>query len=593
VVLENNATIDSFLKGQVKQIVSSKNSNRKKEQSKKKIAAVELSKNQKAISVAEFFEKNRHLLGFDNNRKALLTTIKEAMDNSLDACEEAHILPEIYVEIIDMGNNRYKVIVEDNGPGIVKQNIPFVFGKLLYGSKFHRLKQSRGQQGIGISAAVLYSQLTTGRATKVISRIDKNKPAHAYEIRINTLNNEPEILKEEIVEWDKEYGTRIELDLIGSYYRGAQSVDEYIKQTSIVNPHATIIYVTPDGDQRIYARVTETSPKEPKEIKPHPYGLEIGTLIKMLKLTKEKTILSFLKKEFSRVSQKVATEILEKASIQPREKPTEIDRTKAERIIEAISKTKILPPPLDCLSEIGKELIRKGLMKEVNAEFYETVTRKPVVYKGYPFIIEAGIAYGGELPRDSPATVMRFANKIPLLYQAGSCAFTKTVIALDWKKYGLNQPKGALPLGPLVILIHIASVWVPYTNEAKEAIANYPEIIKEVKLALQEVGRKLGKYLSKKKNVESELKKRSFIEKYIPHISFAIKDILNLDESIESELELKLKEVLKKTRGKIEKVGFDKESNTEFEEEFKLKVNSHGIVDEIYLDEEEQNGSKE
>ncbi len=584
--LEDNAKIDSFLKEQVKQVVNSEKAS-KKEERPKKITAEQLSKNHKAISVAEFFEKNRHLLGFDNNRKALLTTVKEAVDNSLDACEEAHILPEVYVEIIDMGDNRYRVIVEDNGPGIVKQNLPFVFGKLLYGSKFHRLKQSRGQQGIGISAAVLYSQLTTGRPTKVISRIDKNKPAHMYEIRINTLNNEPEILKEEIVDWDKEHGTRIELDLIGSYYRGAQSVDEYIKQTSIVNPHATIIYVTPDGDQRIYTRVTESLPKEPKEIKPHPYGLEIGTLIKMLKLTKERTILSFLKKEFSRVSQKVAIEILEKASIQPGEKPSEIDRAKAEKIIEAIKSTKILPPPLDCLSEIGEELIKKGLMKEVNAEFYESVTRKPAVYKGYPFIIEAGIAYGGELPKDSPATVMRFANKIPLLYQAGSCAFTKTVIALDWKKYGLSQPKGALPLGPIVILVHIASVWVPYTNEAKEAVANYPEIIKEVKLALQEVGRKLGKYLSKKRNVESELKKRSYIEKYIPHISFAIKDILDLDESVETELGSRLKEVLERTRGKIEKIGFDKESNTEFDEEFKLKVSSHGIVDEIYLDEEE------
>lgn len=587
--------IDSFLKEEIKQVVKeSKRNNSKepKEEKNKQRSAEELAKQHKAISVAEFFEKNRHLLGFDNNRKALLTTVKEAVDNSLDACEEARILPEIYVELIDMGNNRFRVIVEDNGPGIVKQNIPFVFGKLLYGSKFHRLKQSRGQQGIGISAAVLYSQLTTGRATKVMSRTGKDKPAHLYELRINTLKNEPEILKEEIIEWEKEHGTRIELDLVGSYYRGAQSVDEYIKQTSIVNPHATFIYVTPDGEQRIYARVSETLPKEPKEIKPHPSGLEIGTLVKMLKLTKEKIVLSFLKKEFSRVSDKVAKEILEKASVAPNEKPSQITREQAERIIDAISKTKILPPPLDCLSEIGEELIKKGLMKEVNAEFYEAITRKPSVYKGYPFIIEAGIAYGGELPKDSPANVMRFANKIPLLYQAGSCAFTKTVIAMDWKKYGLNQPKGALPVGPLVILVHIASVWVPYTNEAKEAVANYPEIIKEVKLALQEVGRKLGKYLSKKRNVESEIKKRGYIEKYIPHISFAVKDILDLDESMKLELETKLKQILEHVRGKIEKVGFDKESNKEFDEEFKLKVHSHGIVDEIYLDEVDENESK-
>ncbi|MFP4657005.1 MAG: DNA topoisomerase VI subunit B [Candidatus Woesearchaeota archaeon] len=264
--------------------------------------AEQMAKGQRDISIAEFFEKNRHLLGFDNKRKALLTTIKEAVDNSLDACEEAGILPEILIEIVDMGDERYRVIVEDNGPGIVRSQIPKIFAKLLYGSKFHRLKQSRGQQGIGISASVMYGQLTTGRPAKITSKIASSDVAHYFELRINTQKNKPEILRDDEKEWNKTHGTRIELDLTASYLKGNQSVDEYIRETAIVNPHVTIIYTTPKAEQIIFQRATEKLPLEPKEIMPHPYGVELGTLIKMLNTTPSKSVQGLLTTEFSRVS---------------------------------------------------------------------------------------------------------------------------------------------------------------------------------------------------------------------------------------------------------------------------------------------------
>jgi len=549
-------------------------------------AAERLSKGQRDISVAEFFEKNRHLLGFDNKRKALLTTIKEAMDNALDACEEAEVLPEVYIEIISMGQDRFRIIIEDNGPGIVKKNIPFVFAKLLYGSKFHSLRQNRGQQGIGISAVVLYAQLTSGRPTRITSKIGENHSAHYYELRINTLKNQPEIIKDEIREWEKPHGTRIELDLEASYYKGAQSVDEYIKQTAIVNPHATIIYVTPDGEQKIYARASEALPRQPKSIKPHPYGVELGILMKMLASTTQKTVSRFLCSDFSRVTSKTANEILKKASIEPNSKPKKLTRDEAERIIDAIRSVKIMAPPSDCISPIKEDLIEKGLKKEINAEFYTVVSRPPSVYRGYPFIIEAGLAYGGNMPKDTSASVLRFANRIPLLYQAGSCSFTKTVIATDWRNYGLSQPRGSLPVGPLLVLIHIASVWVPYTSEAKEAIASYPEIIKEVKLAMQELGRKLSRYLSKKKSVQDEIKKRGYIEKYIPHIALAIDEMLDIGEPVRIQIEERLKDILEKKRGKIEKIDFDEDANKEYDEEFAVKRTGAGILDDDYLEEE-------
>src|SRR3989339_1570855 len=235
--------------------------------------AHEMAKRQREIGVAEFFSRNRHLLGFDSKRKALLTTIKEAVDNSLDACEEAEILPEIHVEVIDMGSDRFRVIVEDNGPGIVKKQIPPIFARLLYGSKFFKLAQSRGQQGIGISAAVLYAQLTTGNPASITSKTGPDKKAYHCKLKINTQTNNPDILEEKETDWEgKNHGTRIEIDMEGTYIKGRQSVDEYLKETAIVNPHVTIIYTNPEATQLLFPRAMEELPPEPREIKPHPYG---------------------------------------------------------------------------------------------------------------------------------------------------------------------------------------------------------------------------------------------------------------------------------------------------------------------------------
>lgn len=524
-----------------------------------KTKAHELAQKQKEISVAAFFEKNRHLLGFDNKRKALLMTVKEAVDNSLDACEEAGILPEVQVEIIDMENDRYKVIIEDNGPGILKKHIPNIFGKLLYGSKFHRLRASRGQQGIGISASVMYAQLTTGRSAKITSKISKTHPTYYYELYIDTHKNQPKIVKEEIIDWDKEQGTRIELDLEGSYLKGMQSVDEYLKETAIVNPHVTIIYTTPKAEQFIFARATEELPPDPKEIKPHPYGVELGLLQRMLKSTESRTLQSFLTSEFSRVGNGTAKEICKKAAVSPSMNTKKVQLHEVERIIRAIKETKIIAPSTDCLSPIGAENLEKGLKKEIKAEFYCATTRPPSVYRGRPFVVEAAIAYGGEIPSDRTINIMRFANKVPLLYQQGACASTDAISKTNWRPYGLQQSQASLPVGPAVVLVHINSVWVPFTSEAKEAIAHYPEIIKEMKLALQECGRKLGSYVNKKKRAQDEFKKRSYIEKYLPHIGGALRELLDLKESDEKKIIEILKSTLEKTRpkSKLEKVERD------------------------------------
>ena len=521
--------------------------------------AVELAKKQREISIAEFFEKNRHLLGFDNKRKALLTTVKEALDNALDACEEARILPEVKVEITQLSDERFRVVVEDNGPGIVINQIPKIFGKLLYGSKFHSLKQSRGQQGIGISAAGLYAQLTTGKPIKIKSRISRDRPAHYTEVHIDTIHNKPQIVKQEKIDWNKEHGTRVEVEIGATYQKGDQSVDEYLKETAIINPYATIIYISPKSEQFVFVRSIDKLPVEPKEIKPHPYGIELGILYKMLQATKAKTLQQFLTSEFSRVGPQTAKEICEKAGILIKSNPHKLARQDADKLIQAIKKTKIIAPPTNCLSPIGAKELEEGLRKEINAEFYASVQRPASVYRGNPFIIECALAYGGSLPSDKQITLLRFANKVPLLYQKGAGAITKSVSSINWRNYGLQQSQSSLPVGPVVLAVHFASVWAPFTSEAKEAIAHYPEIMREIKLAVQDCARHLSSYIRKKRRVKDALKKKSYIEKYIPHISDALIELAGLQENKKQELIDDLKQILEKTRKieKIEKVKHD------------------------------------
>jgi DNA topoisomerase-6 subunit B len=362
---------------------------------RRRATAEAMAAKQRDISVSEFFAKNRHLLGFDNPRKALLTAVKEAVDNSLDACEEAGIVPEIWVHLETTGVNRYKVGVQDNGPGIVKKQIPLIFGKLLYGSKFHRLRMSRGQQGIGISAAGMYGMLTTGKPVKIISMTSLKKPAHYFEIQIDTKRNQPEIIngkgegeeippgerghqyvKDHEIEWVAHYlpvenadpekmappralnsGTRVTIELEGRYQRGRGSVDEYLEQTAIANPHVTIHYIDPESNGRSYWRSTKQLPAEPQEIKPHPYGIELGQLVTMLKDSSESSMSQFLTSSFSRVTPAVAQAICNAAKISTRANTKRIGRQEADALYQAIQNTKISAPATDCISPIGEALI--------------------------------------------------------------------------------------------------------------------------------------------------------------------------------------------------------------------------------------------
>jgi DNA topoisomerase-6 subunit B len=511
------------------------------------VTAVEMGARQREISVAEFFTKNRHLLGFDNPRKALLTCVKEAVDNALDACEEAGILPDVIVKLEVVSNGepiapsqatRFRVTVTDNGPGIVRQQIPRIFAKLLYGSKFHRMRMSRGQQGIGISAAGMYGQLTTGKPVQIISRIGPKAVAHFFEVQIDTKKNEPLVHENKQIDWAQPRGTQVTLEVEGKYQKGRASVDEWLEQTSIANPHVKLTYHTPEGETKDYPRTYHELPPSPREIKPHPYGIEFGMFLKMLQDTKSHSVSGFLASDFCRVSPQLADEICKAAKLSPHAKPRDLKGHAAETFYRTIQETKIMAPPTNCISPIGEKAILSGLYKQIKGEFYTAVSRPPAVYRGNPFIIETGLAYGhrpedqhktkqptapkaeGEHEEDDSelARVIRYANRVPLLYQQSACSTFKSVLNTTWKNYGVTQSRGALPGGPMVIFVHMASVWVPFTSESKEAIADYDEIQKEITLALRECGRRLGLFLRRRERAASEYRRRNIFELYIEEV---------------------------------------------------------------------------
>ena len=503
--------------------------------------AENIASKQKQISISEFFEKNKHFLGFDTLQRAVITAVKEAVDNSLDACEEARILPTIKVEINKLKGDKLELICQDNGPGIPRNSVENVFGKFLLGSRFHAIRQTRGQQGIGITGVVMYSQLTTGSKTHVTSKIKSDSSAVHVDLGLDTRKNKATKSNEIRDVWFEDgeevvSGLKIKTVMKAKYQRGRQSVHQYLRMTSIVNPHATIQLIVRDSDGEIidqghWIRTTEKLPRVVEEIKPHPHGIHLGQLQRMLKEADERKLTSFLRHNFSGVSMRAAKEILGKAELEEGRTPVRIKAEEAQAMLDSFQEVKLLAPPTDCLSPIEEILIKKGLSKAIDSRFASTVTRKPTVSQGNPFQIEVGLVFGGDLAADGPIEVLRFANRVPLMYQQGGCLLTKALESVDWKRYGLDHPGGkGLPKGPAAVLIHLASTNVQFTSEAKEAVSDNEEVFEEIRKAMLEVGRGLKNHLKKSKQRKKAQEKFDLINIILPEISRKSSEMLGRDE---------------------------------------------------------------
>ena len=550
----------------------------KKKPNRKKTKAHQLAKEQRDIPVSEFFEQNRHILGFDNPTHSLITAVKEGVDNSLDACEQAGILPELRVEVGNLGKDELSIAIEDNGPGIVEENVPNVFGRLLYGSRFGSGKQSRGQQGIGISAAIMYGQLTTGRSATISTRISEEHLAIRITMKLDTRNNRGNVERAEDFVWkdklaepdedgiypEKHHGTRIEFAIKGRYREARPSVLEYLKSTAIVNPHAKIIFTNPDSKEFVFDRGTDKNPELPSEgIKPHPHGVELGQLMRMAHHSSEHQMGRFLRNDLSSMGSKSIREVLTKARLSPLVRPQDLTRIEAKGMIEAFKTTSIRTPTSGVLVPIGPKLIKLGLkqvLDEYRPDFYTLpVSRSPSVFSGTPFLVEVGMVYGGNLPKDQPIQMLRFANRVPLLYQAGGCAITKAIQGINWRQYGLEQRGGkGTPNGPAIVLVHVASTNIPFTSEAKEAIADISEIKKEIKLALRNNAKTLARHLKKQKKREKVTEKFDLVKKILPAIAEKTSSVVgqpvpNLDKVVAAIMDVVwIEEDIEFNEGQIE-----------------------------------------
>ena len=487
--------------------------------------------NQKQVAISEFFEKNKHFLGFDTLNRALITAVKEAVDNALDACEEARILPDIVVKITKLDNKKdiLQLEVEDNGPGIPRASIEKVFGQLLFGSRFHAIRQSRGQQGIGITGVVMYSQLTTGDPTHVESKIAKEATAVSVDIGLDTRKNKAIKSNQDRIDWgEKAHGLKVKTKMKAKYQRGRQSVWQYLRMTSIVNPHADILFIDPDGEKHHWQRVTERLPGRVEAIKPHPNGIELGQLQRLCSESSESRMTTFLRRTFSGVSGRAAKELCEVSELEEKLKPKSLNPQQVRALLEAFQgerllkgkPVKLLNPPTSCLSPIEELLIKKGLSKTIDSKFVTTMTRAPSVTQGNPFQVEVGLIFGDGMAADKPVEILRFANRVPLMYQQGGCLLTKAIESVDWRQYGLDQAGGrGVPKGPAAILVHLASTNVQFTSEAKEALSDNETVMEEARKAMLEMGRGLRKHLEKQKKMGKTKEKFELINDIIPAIA--------------------------------------------------------------------------
>ena len=502
--------------------------------------AEKMAANQKQVAISEFFEKNKHFLGFDTLTRALITAVKEAVDNALDACEEARILPDIVVRITKIDNKKdiLQLDVEDNGPGIPRTSIEKVFGQLLFGSRFHAIRQSRGQQGIGITGVVMYSQLTTGDPTHVESKIAKEATAVAVDIGLDTRKNKAVKSNQDRVDWgEKVHGLKIRTSMKAKYQKGRQSVWQYLRMTSIVNPHADILFIDPDGQEHHWPRVTEKLPGRVEAIKPHPNGIELGQLQRLCGESSESRMTTFLRRNFSGVSGRAAKELCQVAELEEKLKPKSLKADQIRALLEAFQgermlrgkPVKLLNPPTSCLSPIEELLIKKGLSKTIDSKFVTTMTRAPSVTQGNPFQIEVGLIFGEGMAADKPVEILRFANRVPLMYQQGGCLLTKAIESVDWRQYGLDQAGGrGVPKGPAAILVHLASTNVQFTSEAKEALSDNEVVMEEARKAMLEMGRGLRKHLEKKKKMGKTREKFELINDIIAAIAEKSASLLQL-----------------------------------------------------------------
>jgi DNA topoisomerase VI subunit B len=529
--------------------------------------ADEIFKEFKEHSIAEFFKKNRQMLGYSGKVRSLVTVVHELVTNSLDACEEANILPSIEVKIKEIAEEKYSISVLDNGPGIPKTYIGKALAVILAGTKFHRYVQARGQQGIGAAGCTLFSQITTGKQMTVKSSTGRGK-AYSCNIAIDTIHNKPIVNNLQDISGDFT-GLYVEGEFAEIKYENSDhGVYEYLRRTALSNPHAEIKFTDPEGKQSTFMRAVDIMPERPKPTKPHPLGLAVNDILELAHTSESRKLGTFLVESLSRVTQNKVDELKGFApKLDFEMDPHKLTWDQTEELIKAFKSVKWIAPDGTQIKPVGEEQIKIALKNILDPEFMHVVERKPAVFKGgIPFIVEAAVAYGGSAGKKTEegysATILRFANRVPLLFDNGSCAITIGIRDIQWKRYDMD-----LDSQPFSVFVNISSAHIPYSGVGKESVAQEDEIVDEIKLAVMEAARGVQRYVSGKAKLHDEANRYNTIMRYTKQLAQDLSDITGKDQK---KLEKKIEELVAKHYPKVT------EKQEENVEEEKVEVEKSG-----------------
>ena len=513
-------------------------------------------KKYKKVEISEFFERNKHILGFDNPSKAIMTCLKEFCDNSLDACEDEKILPELEITIIKKNNSIYRIIFKDNGPGVTSAMIPKVFGKLLFGSKFHENKQKRGQQGLGASAVVLYSQLTTGSPVVISNRVGNGIEERTV-LGIDIKKNEPTIFSKKTRKSTENSGITIEVDLEATFFKlGPKAVSTYLTLINTINPSTRIILIDPEEKKTIWERTTTTLGNAPQAYKYHCKDLDIGLLKRYILENQKETVGlgSILDRTFESLTPSLISKICRLSGNSqniPCSLLTTYEFIQLKTIIDSLSIPEVSEEKFSiCGQELEKHLSKIYKSKEV--DFLEYHKSKIGHYNGGSFIVETVLCYGGTLAKDKKMEIIRVGNKVPFLFQGGACALQKTIASFNWKSVGFSQNQNEVPVGPAICYIHLVSTKIPFISESKEAVSEVPPIIEAINECLRETSKSLIRHIEFQLLAKKREEKKEIVEKFFPLLVQKICKILKKDVKEYPEVLNKINQgiIIKKTNEK-------------------------------------------
>ena len=509
------------------------------------MAKIADSKNQKITtsSTAEYFSKNLQQVGFSSQVKAVLTTLKEAVDNSLDACEDHGILPEVSVTVEKVGqgslknSDQIRVRVEDNGPGVETDDLPKVFGEYLASSKFGRGRCSRGQQGIGISAATTWAQLTSAIGARVISKTDKMRKAIACLVEVDIKNNKGVIKDREAIDWDHPSGLSVEFLIDGRIQlNGDAGLLNYLNGTALVNPHLTMHYKLPDLEPNTIERVSTIIPDIPKATEPHPHTMKLGEFIAHSHLFGRVKVNVWLKKGFSRIHEGVLKELVKSGGVKASLLEKSVDslsEAEFKGLFMAIQNTQLMAPSTKSVLSIGEESLAKSIQRIGAVDFFSVVTRRPTICDFKPVQVEVAVARleDRSVDGDGPVQVLRFANRVPLQFDKSSCAIVHAITSVNWRAYGLAQPREALPIGPYIVAVSVVSPFIKFKNASKETIDASDELVEEIRRTLIQAGQRLSKHIRREVKANELEERMKHIEQFCPILVSGLCRITNATEA--------------------------------------------------------------